>query len=124
MTRIPEQLKILLQLNLNDDYARYCLEAISINSLEYQNIEPMSSKHVLSTYEIRAKANDKLNGKTQGYAELLQNLRSEQQDKITIHVLKDSEQRMLFLLFTDEDLSKLLGVLVVANENSGNYLLP
>jgi hypothetical protein len=101
----------LLESNKTLFLAKNCLEDIgSKPNPIYKSTDAIPLQNVVEIYSRRAKMNTKSNeGIVLGYSELLESLRHTMKESVMIHIVLGQEYS--FLVFTDESLSELFGIL-------------
>lgn len=105
------QIKRLLMSNMEIQFSKELLEEIHSGEILFFPSSTIDRVKALKTYTDRHEMQNQLIGKmnTQGFANLLHNLR--QEDKQEIEIADVSCARFSYRLFVDKSFSKILGIL-------------
>jgi len=122
-SEINEKLLRLLRSNENDPVATSCMALIldghEIRQKSLRNSIPI--KKVIDIYSVRETINSSRGGSIKGCDRLLPNLNSASASHIMIHSLEFEFDS--FVVFTDEAIENMFGILYLPKKNKGWYNL-
>ena len=111
MIIIPAALEKLLTKESSDALARRCLNALGRQPrAEYKATDPIPLDEIRHIYARRAALNRKRQGTVEGFDELEPALQAETGDSVVVHGFQADDEA--YTVFTNPDVTKLVGILV------------